>query len=119
LTKPSQGENFLTIEIDLQADLISRQRQALALVERLIELKPDESTLAYALKMRERLKLPMSVVLSKLWPELTLIDRCRRLGISKQTYFGWMNGLYRPDTRRAKKLAKETGFSAEDIRGKL
>jgi transcriptional regulator with XRE-family HTH domain len=100
-------------------ELIDRQKQALALVEQLIELNPDGSTLAYALKMRERLKLPMSVVLSKLWPEIPLIERCRKLGISKQTYFGWLNGLYRPDNRRAKKLAKETGFSAEDIRGKL
>jgi transcriptional regulator with XRE-family HTH domain len=103
----------------METELIKRQKQALALVEQLIELNPDGSTLAYALKMRERLKLPMSVVLAKLWPELSLIDRCRRLGISKQTYFGWLNGLYRPDDRRAKKLAKETGFSAEDIRGKI
>lgn len=100
-------------------ELITRQKQALELVEQLIELNPDGSTLAYALKMRERLKLPMSVVLSKLWPEISLIDRCRRLGISKQTYFGWLNGLYRPDDRRARRLAKETGFSAEDIRGKV
>jgi hypothetical protein len=103
----------------METGLIERQRQALELVEQLIELKPDDGTMSYALKMRERLKLPMTVVLEKLWPELSLIDRCRRLGITKQTYFGWLNGVYRPDDKRSKRLAKETGFSAEDIRGKL
>jgi hypothetical protein len=103
----------------METDLIERQRRALGLVEQLIELKPDNGTLTYALKMRERLKLPMTVVLGKLWPELSLIDRCRRLGITKQTYFGWLNGLYRPTARLAKRLAKETGFSVEGIRGKV
>ena len=103
----------------METDLSERQRQALELVEQLIALEPDEGTMAYALKMRERLKVPMSIVLGKLWPELSLIDRCRRLGIAKQTYFGWLNGLYRPDDKRAKRLARETGFSVEAIRGKL
>lgn len=99
--------------------MIERQRKALALVEQLIALEPDNGTMAYAVKMRERLRLPMSVVLEKLWPEESIIGKCRRLGISKQTYFGWLNGVYRPDDKRARKLAKETGFSAEDIRGKI
>ena len=99
--------------------MIERQREALGLVERIIELRPDGGILAYALKMRERLKLPMSVVLGRLWPDLSVIARCRRLGITKQTYFGWLNGMYRPGAKMAKRLAKETGFSADDIRGKV
>jgi transcriptional regulator with XRE-family HTH domain len=100
-------------------NMIERQRQALGLVEQIIELRPDDGILAYALKMRERLKLPMSVVLAKLWPDLSVIDRCRRLGVTKQTYFGWLNGMYRPGAKMAKRLAKETGFDAGDIRGRL
>ena len=103
----------------MDANIIDRQKKALELVERIINIPPDDGTLAHALRMRERLRLPISVVLAKLWPELSLIDRCRRLGITKQTYFGWQNGLYRPTGKLAKRLAKETGFSVEDIRGKV
>lgn len=103
-------------------DAIERQKQALKLVERLIELDTDDSTTAYALKMRERLKLPMSVVLEKLeqiWPDDNVRQRVKRLGITRQAYYGWLNGIYRPDAKLSKKLAALTGFDAEDIRGKI
>lgn len=98
---------------------IERQKLALELIERIVELEPDQGTTAHALKMRDRLKLPMAVVLEKLWPDLTVMDKVRRLNITRQAYYGWINGLYRPDAKLAKKLAMETGFDADDIRGKL
>lgn len=103
-------------------NLGERQKQALKLVERLIELDPDDSTTAYALKMRERLKLPMSVVLEKLeevWPDDNVGQRVQRLGITRQAWYGLMNGLYRPSAKLSKRLATLTGFDADDIRGKI
>jgi hypothetical protein len=100
-------------------DLVGRQEKALALVEKIIALEPDESTLAYALKMRERLKLPMAVVLAKLWPELGTMEKVRKLGIARQTYYGWERGWFRPDVKFSRKLAALTGFDADEIRGHL
>jgi DNA-binding XRE family transcriptional regulator len=103
-------------------NLAERQKEALKLVERLIELEPDVGTLQYACKMRERLKLPMSVVLDKLgqvYPELTVIERAEKLGVTRQAYYGYINGLSRPNARVAKKLAALTGFDANDIKGRL
>ena len=101
-----------------RTDTGERQQQVLALVEQIIALAPDDRTLAYAMKMRDRLKLPMALVLEKLWPDLIVMDKVRKLGITKQSYYGWLNELYRPDEKMAKRLAKETGFSVEEIRGR-
>jgi hypothetical protein len=97
---------------------IERQRLALELIDRIVKLEPDHGTTAHAMKMRERLRLPMSVVLEKLWPELSVMDKVRRLNITRQAYYGWLNGLYRPDAKLAKELAKHTGYAWEDIRGR-
>lgn len=103
-------------------NLAERKKEALKLVERLIELDPDTGTRHYALKMRERLKLPMSVVLERLeqtLPELTVAERAEKLGVTRQAYYSWLNGVARPNTKVSKKLSALTGFSADDIRGKL
>jgi hypothetical protein len=99
--------------------LTDRQKKALALVEKIVELDPDTTTTAYALKMEARLRLPMTAVLEKLWPEETVTYKVRRLGITRQAYYGWLAGEYRPDDKLAKELAKHTGFDWEHIRGKL
>ena len=98
---------------------VEKQKAALKLVERIVELDADDGTTAYALKMREHLKLPMSIVLEKLWPTIPVVEKCRRLGITRQAYYGWINGLYRPDTKLSKTLAKLTGFDEDEIRGRL
>lgn len=99
-------------------DMWQRQAKALALVERIIALNPDESTVAYAKKMRKRLELPMARVLEQLWPELQMTDKCEKLGITRQAYRGWVMGMYRPSRRQAFRLAKETGYDVYDILGK-
>lgn len=98
---------------------IERQKLALKLVEQIVELDPDTTTTAYARKMAERLRLPMTVVLEKLWPGETVVTKAERLGITRQAFFGWQAGRYRPDTKLSKVLAKHTGYPWEDIRGKL
>ena len=95
-----------------------RQAEALRLIERIIALQPDQGSLRHALKLRDRLRLPMSLVLEKLWPELNIAEKCRRLGVARSAYYAWMNGLYRPDEKFAKRLAKETGLDAKEIEGK-
>jgi len=99
--------------------LIERQAEALRLVEQIIELQPDDSTLAYALKMRERLKLPMRTVLAKLWPELGPVQKAQKLGVARQTFYGWEQGWFRPDKKFSKKIAALTGFKADEISGRL
>lgn len=99
--------------------LIERQKQALKLVEQLIELEPDHGTMAYARKMQQRLKLPMTVVLEKLWPDLPVRKKVKRLGVTRQAYYHWINGLARPDIDMCKLIARHTGFAAKDIRGKV
>ena len=100
-------------------NLAERQKEALRLVERLIELDPDTGTLQYACKMRERLKMPMTLVLEKLYPELTVAEKANKLGVTRQAYYGWLNGLARPSAKVSKKLAALTGYNAADIRGRL
>lgn len=103
-------------------NLAERQKEALQLVERIIELEPDVLTMQYACKMRERLKLPMTQVMEKmekLFPELSVVEKAAKLGVTRQAYYGWINGLARPNAKVAKKIASLTGFDAADIRGKL
>jgi transcriptional regulator with XRE-family HTH domain len=100
-------------------NLTERQKQALRLIEKIVELDPDEGTRAYALKMREHLRLPMSIVLEKLWPELTVMEKVKRLGINRSAYYKWLSGRSRPATKLARKLAALTGFDADEIRGRV
>jgi hypothetical protein len=97
-------------------NLIARQKQALALVDQIVDIAPDPGTLAYAMKMRERLRLPMSVVMDAVPGEL-ISEKVRLLGISRPTYYGWIDGKFRPDAKMAKRLAKITGYDEGDIRG--
>jgi transcriptional regulator with XRE-family HTH domain len=97
--------------------LIERQQAALKLVEQIIELQPDQGTLFHANRMKDRLSLPMSVVMHNLWPQLSVSAKARRLGITRQTYYGWINGIFRPDEEMAKKLAFITGYDEAAIRG--
>lgn len=101
------------------ASLAERQKQALKLVEQLIKLDADPGTMAYARKMRQRLKLPMSVVMDKLWPDISIVEKMQRLGVTRQAYYLWINGLARPNTKLSRVIARHTGFDAEDIRGKV
>ena len=96
-----------------------KQRRALELAEELIGLDTDNGTTFYARKIREHLRLPMSTVLDRLWPSATVTEKVERLGVTRQAYYGWISGSYRPDAKLSHKLAQITGYSEEDIRGRL
>jgi len=96
---------------------VRRQQRALELIDELVTLDADPGTTAYALKLRERLKLPMTLVLDRLWPAESISEKVRRLGVTRQTYYGWLNGLFRPEGELAKRIAKLTGFDEDEVRG--
>ena len=94
-----------------------RRERALKLAEKLIDLtEPNEGMHLHALQIRNRLLLPMSEILSKV-PGRTVSEKAKAAGVTRQCFYWWMNGVTRPNGRRAKVLAKLTGYSPEEIRG--
>lgn len=99
--------------------MIARQQETAKLIEAAVKLNADAGTMSYLLKIQKHLKLPMSVVLKKVHPELSVLDKCKRLGVARSTYYSWLNGTRRPDSKLARKLAKLTGYDVNDIRGRM
>ena len=64
-----------------------------------------------------RQQVPMATILAKV-PGDTLTQRAKRLKVTRQTYYDWLNEKSRPNPQLAKKLAKITGFSIKEIRGR-
>lgn len=97
----------------------AQRERALKLAERLLEITPedDEGLLLRARQLRDRLKTPMEAVLAKV-PGESVTEKCKRIGITRQNYYAWLKGEYRPNPRQSRKLAAITGFKAEDIRGR-
>ena len=97
----------------------AQRERALKLAERLLEITPDtdEGLLRRVTQIRDRLATPMSIVLAKV-PGDTVVDKCRKLGITRQNYYCWLKGEYRPNMKQSKRLAALTGFDADDIRGR-
>jgi transcriptional regulator with XRE-family HTH domain len=94
----------------------TQAEQALRLIERLIEVAPDANLRLRAVRMRSRLLLPMSEVLSKV-PGRTIRERARLVGVTRQAWYQWMDGTARPSAKRAKQLERITGYPADEIRG--
>lgn len=65
-------------------------------------------------EFRRRASLPMELILSCV-PGETIMDKAKRLGVSRQTLYGWLNGAT-PNRKLAAKLMRTTGLSADDIR---
>lgn len=98
---------------------VSSNERALKLVERLIKTGGNEGITRRALKMRARLTaMPMSAILDKV-PGASVIEKAKALGVSRQTFYYWLDGVTRPNIRMARKLNKITGVSVEDIRGQM
>ena len=98
----------------------NEQRQrVLRLAEKLLGLIPDteEGLLVRAHELRDRLKTPRTMVLAKV-PGETVTEKAAAIGITRQAYYAWQAGEYRPNKKQAKRLANLTGFAAEDIRGR-
>lgn len=98
----------------------AQRERALKLAERLLKLTPDteEGLIRRAMQIRDRLKTPMSMVLEKVLPGSSVTAKCEAIGVTRQAYYGWLSGQYRPNLKQAKRLAALSGFKAEDIRGR-
>lgn len=66
----------------------------------------------------QRLALPLTEVLDKV-PGTSVVDRCRCIGIARQTYYQWLRGTARPNPEQAEKLSKMTGYTVDQIRGRI
>jgi transcriptional regulator with XRE-family HTH domain len=91
--------------------------RTLRLVQGLLKVSTDRGLRLHAVRMSERLKLPMSAVLAKV-PGDTVSDKCDKIGISRQAYYAWLQGISRPSRKHAMKLANITGYDAREIRGR-
>lgn len=78
-------------------------------------LKDAVKTVNQALKLLQRLEMiPMSYVLSKV-PGATIVERSDAVGVSRQTYYFWLQGRSRPSLPQAERLAELTGIPVEEI----
>jgi acetyl-CoA acetyltransferase len=69
-----------------------------------------------AREIRDRLSMkPMTEILAFV-PDGTITAKARACGVSRQTFYTWMNGA-RPKKAQAARLAKITGFTIAEIRG--
>jgi hypothetical protein len=68
-------------------------------------------------EVRARLQRPMIDILKKV-PGDTISAKCKRIGVSRQAFYDWLKGAYRPTGAQSKRLARLTGVPAELIRGK-
>lgn len=91
--------------------------KAKKLVESLVKLSDDQGLKLRAMQILERMSMPMRDVLNKV-PGGTVVDRCKVIGIARQTYYSWARGASRPNGRQSKRLAELTGFDWQDINGR-
>ena len=73
-----------------------------------------ENILNIVRDMRRMELVPMSYVMSKV-PGETIVEKMAKIGVSRQTYYYWMQGRSRPSQRQADRLAELTGIPAVDI----
>ena len=92
-------------------------KEARQLVRQLIKISPDVAVAARAEKMLNRMRLPMHSVV-KYIPGDTIVAKAARVGVTRQAIYDWLNGISRPNKAMSRKLAKLTGYDADDIRGR-
>jgi transcriptional regulator with XRE-family HTH domain len=85
-------------------------------LETLIKRTQDATLKRRARELRDRLsQRPMSEILN-LVPGETVIAKAKICGVSRQTFYTWLNGSI-PHPKQAARLAKVTGVSIAEIRG--
>jgi hypothetical protein len=92
--------------------------EAARVVRRLIKSNPGDGVSRAALKLQRMMEVtPMWIILDQVRPGDPVAAKAKAIGVSRQTYYYWMNGTTRPNKKMAKKLASLTEFSVEEIRG--
>lgn len=95
----------------------SRYRETRKLLRQLIKVTPDASIRAYAIKMEQRMRVPFALILDKVEGE-GVIAKAKTLNVARQTVYSWLEGECRPTGRLARRIARLTGFSLNDVRGR-
>ena len=92
--------------------------ESLRAVRKLVKTGANDSISRAAMKV-ERLLVatPMAIILDQVRPGDTVVAKAKALGVSRQTYYYWLNGTTRPTKKLAKKIAGLTDFTVEEIRG--
>jgi transcriptional regulator with XRE-family HTH domain len=81
--------------------------------------KDDNPWIAKRAKhLRTQMRYSMDVILKKVVPGGTVMEKAAKIGISRQAYYAWLNGLSRPSMEQAKLLSRMTGYTVEQIRGR-
>jgi len=97
----------------------TKNQRAMQLVQELIKLDPKvygKSLRPKFVKIGRQFQLlPMTKVLAKV-PGSKVADKCRRIGVSRTSYYYWRSGYCRPNHKQAKRLSQLTGFSVSSIR---
>ena len=69
-------------------------------------------------KILTRTKLPMDLVVEKI-PGATMIEKAKRVHVTRQTMYYWYKGMTRPNKKQARIVASLTGYDADLIRGRV
>lgn len=86
------------------------------LIKQLVEASPDEATRNLAAKMAEHFQLvPMEKILARVEGK-NVVAKARTLKVTRQTVYGWLRGISRPNAAQAELLAKLTKYPVSKIR---
>lgn len=94
----------------------AQRERARKLAQQLIQVAGDvdEGLLLRAQQIVNRLKTPMAMVLERV-PGDSVVEKCSKIGITRQAYYRWLKGEYRPNLRQSKRLAHLTGLKVDQI----
>lgn len=92
--------------------------QAIRVLDRLVKVSPNSKLAERASKMRDRLKAtPMTDILDQVLPGQPVAAKAKAVGVSRQTFYYWLNGETRPNRKQAKRIHTLTGVDTDEIRG--
>lgn len=93
-----------------------------ALLVKLLERDEEDGNIASKRALKAARRLHQQISARAIEPILDMIpgtplERAKKLGVSRQSYYGWLWGRQRPDGKQAKKIARLTGVPVNEIRG--
>jgi transcriptional regulator with XRE-family HTH domain len=101
----------------MKMNAATKSARAAKLIARVVAMSENDAGLRlHAQHLLDRMNLPMSAVLNKV-PGGTVTERAALIGVTRQTYYGWLRGVSRPNTKQSKRLAELTGLKWQTING--
>jgi hypothetical protein len=79
---------------------------------------PDNYAMAYLDQLETAMLLmPMRIVLDKIYGD-SVVEKAKRVGVSRNTWYAWKRGEIRPNKHQAKRLQTLTDIPAERFQGR-